>query len=292
MYLYFSTMALAIKVCSNQPIRIDTNLWWPTLGATMMGKCIRHKKLALALVSTALFAAQPAAADTIQLNSFWAGSGSVSIQFSGVNWHDGTPVVNLNESGGAGGFKTYNLTTDPLRTNAFQSWCVDIFHGFSFVVDALDVLKPASIALAGSAATSPTAFSQQAATDLGRLYTNHHAAVDLTTSSNANEAAFQLAVWEIVNERNGAYSLSGGDFRATGTGSALATTWLNELSTASASQYTASIWTVQNTLTAGHGYAQDVAVFSKIPAIPEPETYAMFAAGLGLLGFAARRRKL
>lgn len=29
-----------------------------------------------------------------------------------------------------------------------------------------------------------------------------------------------------------------------------------------------------------------------VPAIPEPETYAMLLAGLGLLGFAVRRRKL
>lgn len=257
-----------------------------------MGKSIGFKKLALALAGTALFAAQPAAADVIQLNNFWAGSGNVTIDFTGTNWHNGAAVAGLHEVGGAGGFRTYNLTTDPSRANAFQSWCVDIFHGFSFIVDALDVLKPANIALAGSSATSPTAFSQQAATDLGRLYTNHHAAIDLTSSSGTNEAAFQLAIWEIVNERSGSYSLGGGDFRASGTTATntLATTWLNELGTASASQYNASIWTVQSTLTTGHGYAQDVAVFSKIPAVPEPETYAMFAAGLGLLGFAARRR--
>jgi hypothetical protein len=32
--------------------------------------------------------------------------------------------------------------------------------------------------------------------------------------------------------------------------------------------------------------------FTNVSAIPEPETYAMLLAGLGLLGFAARRRKL
>jgi hypothetical protein len=29
-----------------------------------------------------------------------------------------------------------------------------------------------------------------------------------------------------------------------------------------------------------------------VAAVPEPETYAMLLAGLGLLGFAARRKKL
>ena len=33
---------------------------------------------------------------------------------------------------------------------------------------------------------------------------------------------------------------------------------------------------------------QDVIVFT---AVPEPETYALMVAGLGLLGFAERRRK-
>lgn len=257
----------------------------------MKGNTVRHHGLAIVLAAAALLAAQPAAADTIQLKGFWANSGSVTIDFTGTDWHTGDFVSGLHESGGSGGFKTYNLTVDPGKTNAFQSWCVDIFHSFSFVIDALDVLKPANIALAGSAATSPTVFSQKAATDLGRLYTNHHAAIDLTSSSGANQAAFQLAIWEIVNERSGAYSLAGGDFRATGTGSSLASIWLGELSTASASQYDVSIWTVQSVITAGHGIAQDVAVFSKIPPpVPEPETYAMLLAGLGLMGVAARRR--
>ena len=39
----------------------------------------------------------------------------------------------------------------------------------------------------------------------------------------------------------------------------------------------------QRAITAGYA--------TSITAVPEPETYAMMLAGLGLLGFAARRRK-
>ncbi|MEQ1778801.1 MAG: FxDxF family PEP-CTERM protein [Nitrosomonas sp.] len=31
--------------------------------------------------------------------------------------------------------------------------------------------------------------------------------------------------------------------------------------------------------------------FDAVPSIPEPQTYAMLLAGLGVLGFMARRRK-
>lgn len=238
---------------------------------------IKYSGLAFAaLAMTALLAAKPVAADTIEINNFWAGSGDVTIDFSGINWQDGSTVTGLHEIGGSGGFLTYNLSTDPLRKSGFQSFCVDIFNSFSFAVSSADVLKPASI------------ISSQAAADLGRLYTNHHAVIDSRTSSGANEAAFQLAVWEIVNEGSGSYLLNDGNFKATGTGSAIAQTWLSELSTASASNYNANIWTVQSMITTGKGYAQDVVVFAPVP---EAQTYAMLLAGLGLIGFSIRRRK-
>lgn len=243
-----------------------------------MSKHIKHCKFTLAAFAVAaLFTAQPVAADTIEINNFWAGSGSATIDFTGINWHDGSTVTGLHEYGGSGGFLTYNLSTDPSRKNGFQSFCVDIFSSFSFAVSSTDILKPATI------------ISSRAAADLGRLYTNHHAAINSRSSSGTNESAFQLAVWEIVNEGSGSYSLSNGGFKATGTGSTLAQTWLAELGTASANNYNANIWTVQSMITTGKGYAQDVVVFAPVP---EAQTYAMMLAGLGLIGFSARRRQV
>ena len=56
--------------------------------------------------------------------------------------------------------------------------------------------------------------------------------------------------------------------------------WLNHLMSYSGSKYSVSGYVSEN--------RQDVIVFT---AVPEPETYALMMAGLGLLGFAERRRK-
>jgi hypothetical protein len=246
-----------------------------------MTKITRFRGLtAVALAASALFAAQPATADIIEINSFWAGSGVATINFNGTNWKTGQQV-SLSEVGGSGGFETYNLTTDPNKRNPFQSFCVDIFSSFGFSVTSNDTLQPATI------------ISAQAAADLGQLYTNHHTEIDSLGSSAVNESAFQLAVWEIVNESNeNSYSLTNGAFRVSNaTGSALAQDWLSELDgTAPISAYTASIWTVQSMIS-GYGHAQDVVTFSSVQTpVPEPETYAMMLVGLGLLGFSARRK--
>jgi hypothetical protein len=123
---------------------------------------------------------------------------------------------------------------------------------------------------------------------LGRLYSQHHAAIDSTSSSGQNEAAFQLAVWEIVNEGdNGSYNLGSGKFKATGADVSLAQEWLDGLSGGGRSNYVAKIWSVDSMVTSGVGTAQDIVVFAPVP---EPQTYAMMLVGLGLLGFSARRK--
>jgi hypothetical protein len=222
---------------------------------------------AVALAATALFAAQPAAADIIELNGWWAGGtgfGMDHITYAGL-------PHNVNANVAAGGFRTYDLTTDPSKGNAFQSFCVDIFDSFGFVADSY---------------SHSVVVTSQAATDLGRLYTNHHNLIDSTSSTGGNEAAFQLAVWEIVNEGDTNYNLGAGKFKATGADVSLAQNWLDELAGSSRSQYNAKFWLVDS-MKSGTGYAQDIVVFNPVP---EPQTYAMMLVGLGLLGFSARRR--
>ena len=146
-----------------------------------MTKSMKLRGLTVAaLAATALFAAQPAAADVIQINSYWAGAGFDHISYS----EDNGATYLVNENAGTGGFSTSNLTTG----NTFQSFCVDIFHSFNWGAQSESTLQPATI------------ISAQAATDLGKLYTNHHNLIDLHNSTGGNEGAFQLAVWEIVNE--------------------------------------------------------------------------------------------
>lgn len=222
-------------------------------------------------------AAQPARADVIELNGWWGGNTwDANIVFNGTNYHNGanTSVVG---AGGAGGFKTYDLTTDPQRHSAFESWCVDIFHDFYFPTSGSDLIR-----------TATSVFGSTKANDLGRLATNHFSSVASAASTALNAAAFQLAIWEIVNEPAGnSYSLSSGNFKVTGTGSSLAATWLNELNTQpSTSAYAVNIWAVQQGA-AGWG-PQNIAVFAAAP-VSEPWTFGMLLAGLGFVGLGRRR---
>jgi PEP-CTERM motif len=230
----------------------------------------------------ALLASQSAFADNIQLQGWWGGAGNVSLTLTnGVNYHTGTTGVSFTEAGGAGGFRTLNATTNE---PTFESWCVDIFHNFSFG-------NPGSTVNVKVAASS--IFGTNKAEDLGRLFTRHHTVIDGHNSTNSDSAAFQLAVWEIVNETTySTYSLSSGAFKASGTGAGTAQAWLLDLnSNHAASMYRTDIWSVTNNTFQANGRptwgAQDVAVFAPIP---EPDTYAMMLAGLGLIGFIARRR--
>jgi hypothetical protein len=212
------------------------------------------KTAAIAVAVAGLFSAPVASADTLTFNGFSDGSVSASIT---------SPI---SESASAGGFAMTNAT----HGGSFVAWCADIFHNMA---------TTQSYTLTSGASFYATDTGK--ATALSELATHSLSSV---TGNATNSAAFQLAVWEIVNETSGhGYSLSGGNFKATSDAAVLtaANNMLGNLS--GPITMTASVW-AQNT----PGSTQDLVVFAPVP---EPETYAMMLSGLGLMGFVARRRK-
>lgn len=240
----------------------------------------RLKLSLIALAVGALLGGNAASADLVEINGWWGNQGTVALTFNGTNYHDGSSA-SFTKTLSAGAFKVYNLTADPLKEYSFQAWCSDIFRYFYFGIQTTDILTPATSIFGGAKGN-----------DLGRLYTNQHLNIINPSSSADRVAAFQLTVWEIANEaNNNTYSLATGNLTAASSsaGYATAQAWLSQLNDVpSVSLYTANIWSVQDTQPAfGYG-AQDLVVFAPVP---EPETYVLLLAGLGMIGFVVKRRR-
>ncbi len=221
------------------------------------------KSTAIAMAVAGLFAAQPAVADTLHFNGLTYGFSNTAL-ITAI-----APAISENVY--AGGF-TMNNVTAPSGT--FQAWCVSIY-------EAMDQ------SAAGVSYTLKTGALFYSA-DTGKADALSHLASNWLATANTsatNNAAFQLAIWEIVNETSGSgYSLAGGNFKSTSASAGVITEASLMLGNLSGTlTYTTNIW-AQNT---AHT-TQDLAVFAPVP---EPGTYAMMLSGLGLMGFVARRRK-
>ncbi|MBL8490065.1 MAG: PEP-CTERM sorting domain-containing protein [Rhodocyclaceae bacterium] len=229
---------------------------------TMIRKPLVQAVTALALTAAA---ATPAlAAEYLRLDSFSNSYMNFSYTFT-----DGMGTVSTGSAAGefAGTFGPNPSGVNP----SFETYCVSLRQTFTWG-SPFQVTRQA---FAGNAYN--TALNQQVQLNkLGWLMANDasYAVTNATTS-----AAMQLAIWEIVYD-NGADVTSGMGFKVTA-GSAAAQTqanaWLAGLA-ASNHQYIAErLYNPDK---------QDQLVVT----VPEPETYAMFLAGLGMMGFVARRR--
>jgi hypothetical protein len=205
----------------------------------------------------------------LAIASFCGVSQAESVSFTGFSHGSQTVTATLTapdntalvRTVNAGGFNTI-LNGGP----SFESYCVDLYQNIAF-----GALPYTDYSFAG----------------LGHLFTNLNAYVDLgrlyatagVVNTAVTEAAFQIAVWEIAYEKTGtAYNLTSGaaSFAASSGALALATTWLNNLASGGP------------TITVMNSREHQDIVFAPVP---EPETYALFMAGLAAVGFMARRRK-
>lgn len=172
------------------------------------------------------------------------------------------------------------LLTTALRTRAafavaaastsFSAYCIELTQGFDFGVDYDYASVPGASYLDARKVDA-----------LSRLLT---AGLSFVTDS-ATAAALQSGIWEIVYETGPSFGLSTGSLRVTPGNAAnseafsAVDTFLSRLSS-----YGASV--PINVLT--NASAQD---FLVVTSIPEPGTWALLAAGLGVVGLVARRRK-
>jgi len=245
------------------------------------------KRVLLAAAVAATFGlAQTAMADTIRHDGLAFGSAGA------FTLNDSTPTALGPLTGSAGAMNNTNLSgpTYPAGTS-FMAWCLDAFTPLLNTTDY-------TLQSGGSFYSGASAYI---ATDLTRLASY---VFDNTTPAFSNagfagganatiqSSAFQLAVWEIVNDSGGtgSYNITSGDFNVSSGDAgtlALSNNWLSVVNSGSyAISQDLGVW-VQNC--SGGNCTQDLGVFTSM--IPEPETYAMLLAGLGLMGFVARRRK-
>lgn len=184
-----------------------------------------------------------------------------------------SPLLN----GGAWSFEyagEYILTTSSPST--FSAFCIDLEHQI-FPTGVKSTSLPASYSV-----------SLQALDSVARLFkvSGYNGLSFATDGVNtaAKSAALQLAIWEAVYDGFGGSLTGGGTFKSS-----------NNAYIAQANSYL----TAAAALTAGsyNGYVQvltsldDPQHQTLVTAVPEPSTYALMAACLGVMGLVARRKQ-
>lgn len=216
------------------------------------------KKFASSLVAIALatFCGLSHAED-VSFSGFTNGSQTVTATLT-------APNVLVTKTVSAGGFSTI-LNGGP----SFESYCVDLYQTIAFGAPPYTEYTFAGL---GHLFTNANAYA-----DLGRLY-----ATAGVVGNAIQEAAFQIAVWEISYEGtgttydlgSGAASFAGGTAASSGA-LTLAATWLANLASGGP-----AITVLDSRL------HQDV-IFAPIP---EPSMVLLMAAGLLGVGAAARKK--
>jgi PEP-CTERM motif/Thioester domain len=217
------------------------------------------------LLTVGALASQAAmAADTVTIK--WAGVDTAGTRLSTMDYSVSTTAA-----------ATSNYATTALNYSYVGS-------GESFIAYCIEPNEGNGRALRDRV-YSVESFSGAQAQQLQGLFSTSYA----TLTTYNEKAAFQLAVWELVRETSGTLSVGAGSFHVLGDdATAVAVSTLANSFLAQALSYNGSAQYSLTKLT--NNGLQDLVVATAVTAVPEPETYALFLAGLGAIGMLARRR--
>lgn len=217
------------------------------------------------LLAAGLLAAQAALA-----------AGTVTIKWQGVDTA-GTKLTTMDE-----GVSTTTPVTNNYATTALNYTYVDSAQSFiAYCIEPGQGNGRAGVNRVYDVAS----FSGTQAQQLQGLFSSSFAGL----STYNDKAAFQLAVWELMREAGPLMDTNAGSYHVVGSdATTMAVASLANSYLAQALAYTGPA-NYQLTRLGNNGL-QDLIVAVPMAPVPEPESYALFLAGLGAMGMIARRR--
>jgi hypothetical protein len=193
-----------------------------------------------------------------------------------------------------------NLLTNGSFENGLAGWTVNNGVGFTFPVTAITYgVLPGAFNEIVPPDNNPNSRSPDAAGDQAVYFVDDAASQSISQEFTVSQAGGYFVGFSFYVPTNG--SLNPGDVRVSISGSGVVAdiATISQLPVASWGGFPSTINLMPGTYTytlsfepLGTGFGKDI-LFDRtyVVAVPEPGTYALFAAGLGIMGLIAARRR-